>query len=183
MSSLYIQLMTVIILNSVTTFISSYHTLPIHFNFLRQSWIQKVHVDILHPKSAHVSEVYLNFMYWEIDFFSQAWSLHHAYPDNNTLCPLGRSGWCTSNSLLPVYLIWSFLLVPVTWQKSNFTQLLNLFLKVAVMSFPFIIKPIDYPLFLHLSLYLRIFFHTIHSTFSLNPKHKAKKQIFKLINW
>lgn len=141
MSSLYIQLMTVIILNSVTTFISSYHTLPIHFNFLRQSWIQKVHVDILHPKSAHVSEVYLNFMYWEIDFFSQAWSLHHAYPDNNTLCPLGRSGWCTSNSLLPVYLIWSFLLVPVTWQKSNFTQLLNLFLKVAVMSFPFIIKP------------------------------------------
>lgn len=37
MSSLYIQLMTVIILKSVTTFISSYYTLPIHFNFLRQS--------------------------------------------------------------------------------------------------------------------------------------------------
>lgn len=68
----------------------------LYLYILRQSWIQKVHVDILHPNydSTHIwslSEFHV--LRNRFFFLMQAWSLHHAYPDNKTLCPLVISGW------------------------------------------------------------------------------------------
>lgn len=72
MTSFYIQLMALMIIYyqlhyNIYQLIS--YTLPIHFKDNPESRKYNVHVDILHPKTAHVSEVDLNFMYWEIDFF------------------------------------------------------------------------------------------------------------------
>lgn len=105
MTSFYIQLMALNYLISIALQLYQLisYTLPIHFKDNHESRKYNVHVDILHPKTAHLSEVDLNFMYWELDFFPQAWSIHHTYPNNNTLCPLVKSGWFTSNSLLYLY--------------------------------------------------------------------------------